>query len=122
MSLIQILLAVLAAVALVRTWKQFSDGHVTRRELAFWGGFWLLAGLAALWPKTTDVAARLLGVGRGADLAIYLSLILLFYLVFRLFVKLEQVERDITKLVRLLALRDANEQSESSKTVSDVSP
>ncbi|MBI2551629.1 DUF2304 domain-containing protein, partial [Candidatus Uhrbacteria bacterium] len=61
-------------------------------------------GVAAALPKTTEIAARFVGVGRGADLAIYVGMLVLFFLVFKLFVKIEEVEREITKVVRKEAL------------------
>mgnify|MGYP001561203442 CR=1 FL=1 len=67
-----------------------------------------MVGYVALSPQTTDVIAKLVGVGRGADFIIYLSLIALFYLMFRLFGKIEDVEREITKLVRKLAIEEVH--------------
>jgi len=44
-------------------------------------------------------------VEKGADLAIYISILFLFYLVFKLIVKFDKQERDMTKLVREIALK-----------------
>ncbi len=104
MLLIQIFIVLFALFMLARTWKQFRAGRLRKRELGFWLLFWIVLGVAAVLPETTEVAAHLVGVGRGVDLAIYLALIALFYLVFRLYVKIEDVERDMTKLVRKIAL------------------
>jgi hypothetical protein len=104
MLLIQVLIELFVAFALVRTWKQFRAGKLSKKMLAVWAFFWAIVAVAVALPQTTDIAARFVGVGRGADLAIYISLIVLFYLVFRVYVKIEDVERDITKLVRKLAL------------------
>jgi len=37
---------------------------------------------------------------------LYLSVVLLFYLVFRLRLKLEKIEKDTTKIVQHIALKD----------------
>ncbi len=110
MLLMQILIVLFAAFAIVRTWKQFRAGRLDRKKMAGWVFFWIVVAVAGALPQTTEMAARLVGVGRGADLAIYVSLIALFYLVFRLYVKIEDVERDVTKLVRTIALRDDDEK------------
>lgn len=68
--------------------------------------FWIIVGGVTLSPQTTDTIAKLVGVGRGVDFIIYISIISLFYLVFRMFVKIEDVEREITKLVRKLAIEE----------------
>ena len=109
MLLVQVLILAFALFAIVRTWKQFRAGRLRKRELMFWILFWVTLSVAALLPQTTDVAARFVGVGRGVDLAIYTALIALFYLVFRLYVKIEEVERDVTKLVRKIALDKSDE-------------
>ncbi len=106
MTLIQILIIVSALFALTRAVFQFKKGSLTIAWLLFWIIFWMAAGIVALLPQTTDTLARLVGVGRGADAVIYLSLMTLFYLVFRTYVKIEKTEREITRLVRKLALDD----------------
>ena len=55
-------------------------------------------------PSTLSHLANLTGVGRGVDVIIYLSIIALFYMVYRSYVKMENMEREITKLVREIAI------------------
>ncbi len=104
--LIQILIVAFALFAIVRAIRQFRGGHLPMGGLLFWVAFWILVSVITLLPQTTSIVANVVGVGRGADLVIYASLIVLFYLVFRIFVKIEDTEREITKLVRKLALKD----------------
>ncbi len=63
-----------------------------------------------LWPGSTSLLASFLGIGRGTDLVIYISLAVIFFLIFRLNVKLEMVNRDLTKMVRHEALRDRKKE------------
>mgnify|MGYP001612476325 FL=1 len=111
MSMIQVLIIVFALFAITRTILQFKRGAVTRTWLLFWILFWLVAGIVAALPQTADAVARIVGVGRGADVVIYASLIAIFYLIFRLYVKIEQVESEITRLVRKLSLDDLEDGS-----------
>lgn len=103
---IQLLIALFALFALVRVGRQFRAGRVS----LVWGGAWVLfwIGVVVLvfLPNTTQILADVLGVGRGVDLVIYVSLIVLFYLQFKLFVKIESVEQEISTLVRKIALDD----------------
>jgi hypothetical protein len=110
MTLIQILIIAFAIFALTRAVRQFKKGSFSIAWLIFWILFWACAAVVAFLPQTTDVVARLVGVGRGADMIVYLSLIALFYLVFRIYVKIEQVEGEITRLVRGRALDDAQDE------------
>lgn len=117
MLLIQILIVAFAVFALLRAVFQFRQGRLNRYWLAFWLAFWLLAVVVVTMPQTTEIAARLTGVGRGVDFVIYLSIVLLFYLVFRLFVKIEEGERELTRLVRKLALDDFAKSQEENPQV-----
>lgn len=109
MSIIQVLIIVFALFAITRTIRQLKKGALTMAWLLFWIVFWLVVVIVAALPQTADALARIVGVGRGADVVIYLSLIALFYLIFRLYVKIEQVEGEITRLVRKLALDEVDE-------------
>ncbi len=109
MSIIQFLIIVFALFAITRTVRQFRKGVVTRTWLLFWILFWIVAGVVAALPQTADALARVVGVGRGADVVIYLSLVVIFYLIFRLYVKIEQVEGEITHLVRKLSVDELDD-------------
>jgi len=104
--LIQIVLIVVLGVALLLTWRRARERVIRRREALLWTVLWLGAALVVLWPDVTTRVAEFVGIGRGADLAVYGSVILLFILVFRLHVALDKLERNITKLVRKDSLRD----------------
>lgn len=66
----------------------------------------MLALAGVLEPGLTSYVARRLGIGRGTDVVLYLSIALLFYLIFRLSIALEEIRREITELVRKIALKD----------------
>jgi len=72
--------------------------------------FWILVGVVAFRPDSTMYFAHLLGVGRGADVVIYLALALLFFLFFKLMVKVERLDKDITKVVRAIALKESDKK------------
>lgn len=117
MSIIQIILVLFSLFAITRALRQFRQGALTIAWLIAWVLFWLLVGAVVLSPQTTDTFARLVGVGRGVDFIIYVSVVSLFYLAFRLFVKLEDIEREMTRLVRKMALKEV----ETSVDFKDVS-
>lgn len=59
-----------------------------------------------LFPSLSGAVAKFMGIGRGVDAIVYTSITLLFYLVFRLYVYLEDLRHEITDLVRKLALKE----------------
>ena len=66
--------------------------------------------LFTLFPSTSTVFANILGISRGVDVLIYLSLPLLFYLVFLLYVRLEELNKKLTKMVRIDAIKNAKKK------------
>jgi len=98
-----ILLIILIVSRVVLRWREKS---LNGREFIFWLLFWLAAGAVAIQPDWTGIIAERLGIGRGADLVVYLSLIAIFYLLFRIQIQQKKTEREITKIVRKIALKD----------------
>ncbi len=82
------------------------------RELIGWWIFWLVVAAAVAWPQATDGLAQLVGVERGADLLVYLSVLALFYAVFRILVSLERIHQDITTLTRAVALQPTEDDEQ----------
>jgi len=69
-----------------------------------------LVGVAVasiLNPDLTTRAARLLGVGRGTDLLLYVLTAVFLYVVVGFYLKFRDVERQVTALARRIALDEA---------------
>lgn len=104
MTAVQILIVAFVLFAMWRTVGRFRAGDVSWRWFALWLLMWLAIGLAALLPQTTEWFARLIGVGRGVDAVLYASVIFLFYVAFRLYLRLERIEQEISRIVRAIGL------------------
>lgn len=104
--IIQILLIIFFLFALIKVIGRFRAGDLTKMGLVLWSLFWLIAAVVALLPNSTAYLAKLVGIGRGADLVVYVSLVGIFFIIFRLMVKIEMLNKDITKLTRKIALQD----------------
>ena len=70
---------------------------------------WTAVIVIVLLPQTTDLLAARVGIGRGADLVVYVALVALMYVVFRLVLKIQSIERDLTALVLHDALRELDD-------------
>ena len=110
MHAIQIILTCFAVFAISRVLIRFRRGGLRLPNLGLWLLFWVLVVVATLRPEATDLLARWVGVGRGVDTAMYLGFLMIFYLVFRLFTKLEDLDRQLTRVVRANAIKDAEAQ------------
>ncbi len=105
MSLIQLFILVVVLVVWWRLYARLRAAELTAVEFVEWFLLWAAVAVVALVPSVSSQLAAWVGVGRGADLVTYLALLLAFYLLFKLFMKVERVERQLTQLVRALALK-----------------
>lgn len=108
--LIQILITLFAIVALFGTVRRFRRGALSRRGLLFWLALWIAVGALVWIPQATNRVAAFLGVGRGADAVFYISVVVLFYAVFRLYGKIENVEHQMNEMVKKVALKDLDDR------------
>lgn len=106
MHVIQVILVIFAAYAVSITVRRFRRGDLPVLHLIGWVIFWLAAAYVVIRPETASAVAALFGVGRGADVVVYLALVAAFYLIFRLFAKIEDLDRQLTKITRAEALKD----------------
>ena len=110
MEIIQILIAIFALFALSRAVLRFKDNKLTINEMIFWIVVWIGVILVSFLPSLTSLLSEVLGIGRGMDVVVYIGIVVLFYLIFRLYVKLEGVEKEVTFVVRKLALNSKNKK------------
>lgn len=104
--LIKIILILFVLFAVFKVGLRYRDKIISLQEFVLWTIFWFMVGLLVLFPDLTSYVANFVGVGRGVDLVLYLSILILFYLMFRSLAKLDKVEKDVTKVVRAVALKD----------------
>jgi hypothetical protein len=92
--------------AVSRVFNRYRDGALSWRGLLFWSIIWGVAALFIFYPAfAVDLSTRL-GIGRGSDAIVYPSIIIAYYLMFRLYVQNSSHERELTRFVRALALRE----------------
>lgn len=69
----------------------------------------VLVGFVFVWiPDITSRIALLVGVGRGADLIMYVWIVLNLLFILRLHIKLREQSEALTQLARAVALKDAD--------------
>ena len=86
-------------------------GWAGRREGLIWSAVWLATGVAVLWPQVTTSMADILGIGRGADLVFYCAVVIMMIGFWTIYIRLRRVRRDVTLLVRHLAILEAERQA-----------
>jgi hypothetical protein len=61
-----------------------------------------------LWTEVTNKIARTLGVGRGADLVFYISILIFWFIIIQLFTRIRKLEQIVTDLIRKDAIDRAS--------------
>lgn len=106
--IIQIVLILFFVFALFKTVLRFKVREISLSQFIFWIIFWICAGIVVYRPNLTATLAKFLGVGRGVDAILYLAIAGLFFIIFRIWVRLDKMEKNITRLVRQDALDNKN--------------
>lgn len=100
----------LIALAIILFFITRLFGQRRRQQLApgefwFWFAFWLLAAVLIIGLKWIDRLVAGIGFsGSGIEVLLYLAVTILFYFIFRLRLRLAKTERDITEMVKQIAL------------------
>ena len=106
MSTFQVLALSFLACLFVGTVVAMVKRVGVHRDNLLWLFLWVLAGVAIAWPDLTAMVAAVLGIGRGADLVLYCAVVVMMVGFLMVYVRLRRLRRDLTLLVRHLALRD----------------
>jgi small membrane protein len=70
----------------------------------------LMIGVAitlVLFPDISNDIAHRLGVGRGADLVFYTSILIFWFIILKLYARIRRLEQTITQVVRKDAIDNA---------------
>lgn len=101
----QIFGVLIGLIAIILSIFRFKDGKMTLGMLSFWILVWIAVLLISIFPESTNSLATLTGIGRGLDFILILGLIGAYYLVFKMYNMIENMEQEITELVREIALQ-----------------
>lgn len=107
-----------AAVLFIATIAAATGRAINRRAAIAWLALWIGAGVAIARPSITIRIARLLGIGRGADLVFYCAILAMLIGFFVVYIRLKRLDHQITILVRHAALSapgSKTHESESSR-------
>lgn len=105
-TITQIFLSLFLLFAISRVFLRFKGGDLSLFGFLFWSSLFSFAAVVVLLPNIATEIAQLLHIGRGTDAIVYISITLLFYLVFRLYIYLEDIRHEITELIQKIALKE----------------
>ncbi|MFA5753787.1 MAG: DUF2304 domain-containing protein [Patescibacteria group bacterium] len=102
----QIIALIIIFFFILKLMSQKKKQEISGNEFRIWLIFWLVAALAVVFIKQIDyLVARLGFSGSGINFLIYLAVLALFYMVFRVRLELAKTDKHLTDLAREMALR-----------------
>src|SRR4051812_9848477 len=96
-----------ALFAILRLVGRFRRRQAFFFELCFWLLIWGGVALVVFIPRKTDEFAHFIGVGTGVNALTFIAITGLLYAAWRLTARVQQLERDLTGMVRAQALDSA---------------
>jgi hypothetical protein len=105
----------IGTVALIFTIIRFRNGKLSLGMLGLWSGVWFIVILISIFPDVTSTLAIITGIGRGLDVILIIGLIGCYYLIFRIYNMIENIEEEINQLVREIALETGSPHESSSE-------
>ena len=107
MTTFQIVTLPLIAAMVLATAIQIGRRRLAARFGVAWIALWIAAAAGIADPDVLVRIAHFLGIGRGADLVLYLSILFMFAAFFVVYLRFRRIDEQMTKIVRHLAIRDA---------------
>lgn len=120
MSLFQAVLLIVAGILFAASLWALFRGRVRRWEGGLSALVWLIAALAIIWPNATTRIAHAVGLGRGINLLVYCTVVTVLVGFTMVYVRLRKLRREMTLLVRQLAL--ANAEAGPDRSPEGISP
>ena len=87
--LFQVIVIVFAIFALTRVMMQRKNKNFSINEVIFWSLIWIALITVSFSWSFLQKTAELLEIQRGVDLLIYGSITILFYMVYRIYAKVD---------------------------------
>lgn len=101
----QIIAIVIIAIFIWRLTVQKNKNKISRNEFYLWLTFWLLGVIAIIFIKQIDNLVEWLGFSSGGiNFLLYLTVMGLFYLVFKMRLTIAKLDANLTKIARKIAL------------------
>lgn len=112
MILYQYIGLIIGIIGIIVTFLRFKDGKMSLNMLLVWSAIWILLIIFSIDPDTTSLLASVTGIGRGLDLILIIGLIGCYYFIFKIYNMMENIEEEITHLVREIALEKGKSRHE----------
>lgn len=111
----QIVVPLLSLVAIAYAWNLVKAHKKTLWEAGLWTLWWGGIAAVALFPSLLGYLTAVTGIKSQVNAVLATSIGILFFLVFYVIVRLEELEQRQTRIVRAVALREAGLEKDEIK-------
>jgi len=102
----QVLAPLISLIAILYAWNLWFRQKKTLWEVVLWTIFWGIVALIAIFPGVLAYVQLATGIKNQVNAILVTSIGILFFMIFYLVMRLEELEQRQTRIVRKLALRD----------------
>jgi len=104
----------LATIVISKSYVDLRARAESLQMFIFWVFTWTMIMLVALFPSIVDFLIASSRYGQtGLGTVFGMGLVFLFFVAYRIYVKMESVEQKLTKTIQELALKDRQKESRS---------
>ena len=104
LHLYQVIIIIMAILSIVFIYNRLRYKKSTPATFILFCIIWIFVLILTFIPDILTSIATLFGMGRGLDFMVVVGFIVCFYVIFRLYIKIEDNEQQLDKLVRRLAI------------------
>lgn len=100
MILLQFIFIIISILMILNLLVQFKNNNLKLMQFLLWGVVWLTLLISTILVDQLSRIISFFGITRPVDLFIYFSLITLFFYMYKLNLKQEMLNHQITEIVR----------------------
>ena len=101
-----IIFPIISLIAILIFFYRYRSGKNSFSSFFIWTIAWIFVIIFSIYPDSSLVFARAFGITRGLDFIIIVALVFIFYLGARLYYKIDNLQDDVNKLVKEVALNN----------------
>lgn len=102
----QIVVPLFAAVMILYAWNLFFRQKKTLWEGLLWTAFWSAIAYISLVPSSLQYLSSLTGIKKNENAATITAIGILFFVMFYLIMRIEELEQRLTRVIRDRALQE----------------
>ena len=106
-SAYEVVVPIFSLLMLIYAWNLVLHQKKTIWEGLLWTLFWCVLAYISLYPGSLQYWSALIGIKKNENALTFTAVGILFFIVFYLVMRIEELERRLTKLVREKALDEA---------------